>query len=135
MAFTLLPPGPATAQVGPEVTPDLLEQVLPVADRFGPKRGEPPILEGFRIDNSDGSETLVGYALLTSDVSPEEYGYDGPLLVLRELVMWAFLCQGDGAPLGHAGCHAFFVGLRGWGLPVGFAHHSGDFGRAGGVSR
>lgn len=82
VAFALLPPAPATAQVGPEVTPDLLEQVLPAADRFGPKRGEPPVFEGFRVDSSDGSETLVGYAFLTSDVPPEEYGYDGPIEVL-----------------------------------------------------
>ncbi len=82
VAFVLLSPTTVTAQVRPEVTPDLLEYVLPAADRFGPKRGEPPVFEGFRIDNSNGNETLVGYAFLTSDVPPEERGYNGPIDVL-----------------------------------------------------
>ena len=75
-------PTAVAAQTDSDITPEMLERVLPDADRFGPSQGNPPVFEGFRAGASDGTETLVGYAFLTSDVPPEEYGYSGPIEVL-----------------------------------------------------
>jgi hypothetical protein len=60
----------------------LLQQVLPAAERFSDRRGDPPAFEAFRTDPATGAETLVGYAFFTADLPPEEKGFDGPIKVL-----------------------------------------------------
>jgi len=58
-----------------------LFQVLPQAERFSEKQGDPPVFRAYRSD-SGGGETLVGFAFLSSDLPPEEKGYSAPVAML-----------------------------------------------------
>lgn len=78
----LLAPAMASAQEGPEEWRELLVRVVPEADRFTERQGEPPVFEAYRSDPSSGQETLAGYAFLTSDMPPEQMGFNGPIEVL-----------------------------------------------------
>jgi len=75
---------PLAAQSGvpSDFTEEELLRVLPEAERFSPKQGEPPVYEGYRTDPATGSEALIGYAFLTSDTPPELTGYNAPVRVL-----------------------------------------------------
>jgi transcriptional regulator of nitric oxide reductase len=56
--------------------------VLPEAEYFGDKQGEPLAWPGYR-KNSEGREPdLVGYAFLSADVPPEELGFKAPIDML-----------------------------------------------------
>ncbi|MBW3535294.1 MAG: 4Fe-4S binding protein [Gemmatimonadetes bacterium] len=79
----LLLAGPVTPLAAQEgVSRELLQRVLPGAERFGERSGDPPVVRGWSVDPSSGEERLVGFAFLTSDVPPEELGYNGPIDVL-----------------------------------------------------
>jgi Na+-translocating ferredoxin:NAD+ oxidoreductase RnfG subunit/ferredoxin len=54
----------------------LIEEVMPQADRFTPAEGEPPVKRAYR------GEELIGYVFLSSDMPPEEVGYNGPIRAL-----------------------------------------------------
>lgn len=54
---------------------------MPEADRFDDVTGNPPVVAGYAT-HADGTETLVGYVFLTSDLPPEQYGYSGPIEAL-----------------------------------------------------
>jgi hypothetical protein len=82
LTIALLVPARSVAQDGPDIAPELLQNVLPFASRFAPKQGEPPVYAGFRFDPVSRDEVLVGYAFLTSDLPPEASGYSGPIRVL-----------------------------------------------------
>jgi len=69
-------PCAASAQDAPEQWSALLERVMPEADRFTDRRGQPPVFEAYARDS------LVGYAFLTSDLPPEQMGFSGPVEVL-----------------------------------------------------
>ena len=56
-------------------------EVLPEAERFSEKSGEPPVFRGYR-NASDGSEELVGFVFLSADVPPEEKGFAAPIDML-----------------------------------------------------
>jgi transcriptional regulator of nitric oxide reductase len=56
----------------------LLKQVVPGADSFSDKEGEPPVYRAYRTESS-GESTLIGYAFVTPDVPPEPVGYNGPI--------------------------------------------------------
>lgn len=58
-----------------------LVQVLPEAERFSDKGGEPPVYRGYR-KASDGTEELVGFVFLSEDVPPEEKGFAAPIDML-----------------------------------------------------
>ncbi|MEX2048790.1 MAG: 4Fe-4S binding protein [Gemmatimonadota bacterium] len=58
------------------VTPSLLADVMPDADRFDPAEGDPLVKRAYRGDE------LIGYVFLTSDLPPEQVGYDGPIEAL-----------------------------------------------------
>lgn len=58
-------------------TQRLLRQVVPGADAFSDKSGEPPVYRAYRTEN--GEQVLVGYAFVTPDVPPEPNGYNGPI--------------------------------------------------------
>ena len=73
---------PAPAQAAPEEWMELLERVMPEADRFTARRGQPPVFEAYRSDPVTGEETLTGYAFLTADLPPEQKGFTGPIEVL-----------------------------------------------------
>lgn len=75
-------PAPVVAlQEEDDIPVRLLARVLPEATEYTPREGSPPVFRGFRV-GPDGSRTLVGYAFYTSDVPPEEPGYNAPIEVL-----------------------------------------------------
>ena len=81
-ALALLAPDFASAQDAPEEWLERLERVMPEADRFTDRQGQPPVFEAYHIDSSTGQETLAGYVFLTSDLPPEQMGFNGPIEVL-----------------------------------------------------
>lgn len=77
-------PAPALGQEGLDGFPfpqSLVEEVLPGAISFEVRDGDPRVIVGYAAEVQD-EEALVGYAFLTSDVPPEELGYNGPIEVL-----------------------------------------------------
>jgi len=82
--LVLLAPATVTAQRrrATEDQQALLMEVMPRADTFSVKEGDPPVIRAYRADPSSGEQTLVGYVFLTSDVPPEEVGYSAPIGVL-----------------------------------------------------
>jgi ferredoxin len=82
LAALLIAPSPACGQ---EVTEALLVQlrsVLPAADSFSGRQGEPPAFRAYRTGPAPEGATLVGYAFLTGDLPPEQMGFNGPIEVL-----------------------------------------------------
>lgn len=80
----ILAPAPAFAQQIADDFPfpqSLVEEVLPGATSFEVRDGDPRVIVGYAADAPD-DDALVGYAFLTSDVPPEELGYNGPIEVL-----------------------------------------------------
>jgi Na+-translocating ferredoxin:NAD+ oxidoreductase RnfG subunit/NAD-dependent dihydropyrimidine dehydrogenase PreA subunit len=65
-----------------ELQPEWLLQVLPGAESFSEKEGEPPVYRGYRQNPENGQQELVGYVFLSADVPPEERGYSAPLDML-----------------------------------------------------
>ncbi|MSR10656.1 MAG: FMN-binding protein [Gammaproteobacteria bacterium] len=57
----------------------LLKEVMPGADSFSEKEGVVPVYKAYRTDPTTGEKTLIGYAVVTSDVLPEPSGYSGPI--------------------------------------------------------
>ena len=55
---------------------------MPRADRFSERMGVPPVIHAYQDGGSGGSETLIGYVFLTSDLPPEPFGYSGPVEAL-----------------------------------------------------
>lgn len=72
----------AAAQETAELPVELLRAVMPAAERFGPHEGEPPVIRAYATDPGTAEERLIGYLFLTSDLPPEEVGYNGPIDVL-----------------------------------------------------
>jgi NosR/NirI family nitrous oxide reductase transcriptional regulator len=56
-----------------------LKQLFPAATAFSPKGGEPPHFKAF---GGPGSKDVIGYAFWTTEVSPLERGYGGPIVML-----------------------------------------------------
>lgn len=77
-----LDPHSAAAQAIRQISPDLLQEVMPEAERFSEGPADPPVIEGFAVDSLSGAETLVGYVFVTSDLPPEAMGYSAPIRVL-----------------------------------------------------
>ena len=82
LALALFVPSFASAQDAPEEWLELLERVMPEADRFTDRQGQPPTFQAYQSDPLTGRETLTGYAFLTSDHLPEQKGFNGPIEVL-----------------------------------------------------
>lgn len=57
----------------------LLKEVVPGADSFSDKEGEPPVYKAYRTNESTGEQELIGYAFVTPDVPPERNGYSGTI--------------------------------------------------------
>ncbi len=70
------------AQGRAPVTDEFLLAVMPDAERFSERAGDPPVWRGYRGEESSGDERLVGYVFVTSDLPPEVVGYLGPIDVL-----------------------------------------------------
>lgn len=81
LAFLVGPPA-AFAQSGEPVSFDLLSEVMPSADRFSDRSGDPPVYRAYIDDGPGGGERLIGFAFLTSDLPPEVVGYLAPIRVL-----------------------------------------------------
>jgi NosR/NirI family nitrous oxide reductase transcriptional regulator len=56
-----------------------LKQLFPAATSFSPKGGEPPHFKAFA---GPGQQNVIGYAFWTTEVSPLERGYGGPIVML-----------------------------------------------------
>ena len=56
-----------------------LKQLFPAATAFSPKGGEPPHFNAYA---GPGTTNLLGYAFWTTEVSPLERGYGGPIVML-----------------------------------------------------
>ena len=60
----------------------LLRQLFPAATSFAPKAGEPPHFTALAADPRTGSAQAIGFAFWTTELSPLERGYDGPIKIL-----------------------------------------------------
>ena len=56
-----------------------LKQLFPSATSFSPKGGEPPHFKAFA---GPGTQNVTGYAFYTTEVTPLERGYGGPIVML-----------------------------------------------------
>ena len=56
-----------------------LKQLFPAATAFSPKGGEPPHFKAYA---GPGQQNVIGYAFYTTEVSPLERGYGGPIVML-----------------------------------------------------
>lgn len=65
-----------------DIEPEWLKEVMPEADTFSDKGGEPPVIRAYRTDADNGVEELVGYLYLSADVPPQEKGYSAPIDML-----------------------------------------------------
>ena len=70
----------ATFGQAAQISEEQLMAVLPQAERFSPKQGEPPVYVGYASSAEDAE--IVGYALETTDFEPQEIGYSAPIEVL-----------------------------------------------------
>jgi len=57
-----------------------LKQLFPSATAFSPKGGDPPHVKAFA--GTASAQTLLGYAVWTTEVLPLERGYGGPIAML-----------------------------------------------------
>ncbi|GJM12223.1 MAG: FMN-binding protein [Pseudohongiella sp.] len=81
--FLALLPVSGTAQVGLlEVDTALLKKVMPDADSFSEKTGEPPVYRAYAEAEQGAEPELIGYLFETPDYPPEEIGYSAPIEVL-----------------------------------------------------
>ncbi|MEX2130627.1 MAG: FMN-binding protein, partial [Pseudohongiellaceae bacterium] len=69
------------AQRGLLADAEMLHRVMPDAETFSEKSGEPPVYRAYR-RNASGEPELVGYLFETPDLPPEEIGYSAPIDVL-----------------------------------------------------
>ena len=82
IAIALLP-AIGVAQAGlTEEDIALLKRVMPDADSFSEKSGEPPVYRAYVGSEQEGDRELVGYLFETPDYPPEEIGYAAPIEVL-----------------------------------------------------
>ena len=63
----------------PDALQARLKQLFPSATAFSPKGGDPPHIKAYAGPKSD---MVVGYAFWTTEVSPLERGYGGPIAML-----------------------------------------------------
>lgn len=61
---------------------ELLRGVMPQAESFSEKSGEPPVYKAFGEATESGETPLIGYLFETPDYPPEEIGYSAPIQVL-----------------------------------------------------
>ena len=70
----------ATYGQAAQISEEQLTAVLPQAERFSTKQGEPPVYVGYASSAQDAE--IVGYAFETTDFEPQEIGYSAPIEVL-----------------------------------------------------
>jgi len=69
------------AQAAIPVDHELMQKIMPEADSFSAKEGDPPVYRAYKTV-ADGSQELIGYLFETPDLPPEEIGYAAPVDVL-----------------------------------------------------
>ncbi|PCJ27987.1 MAG: hypothetical protein COA96_02155 [SAR86 cluster bacterium] len=69
----------------------LLKEVMPAAQSFSEKSGEPPVYKAFGEVPDSGEAPLIGYLFETPDYPPEEIGYSAPIQVLVGMDMEGIL--------------------------------------------
>lgn len=84
LACLLLGAGNAAAQTpfSRQVDESLLQQVMPAAEHFSAKTGNPPVFTAYATDPASGNNFIVGYVFQTSDYPPEEIGFSSSIDVL-----------------------------------------------------
>jgi len=70
----------ATYGQAAQISEEQLTAVLPQAEGFSTKQGEPPVYVGYASSAQDAE--IVGYAFETTDFEPQEIGYSAPIEVL-----------------------------------------------------
>lgn len=79
----LLLPSVGFAQAGlDDADTALLKKVMPDAESFAEKAGEPPVYKAFAAPEQGAEPELIGYLFETPDYPPEEIGYSAPIEVL-----------------------------------------------------
>ncbi len=79
----VLLPAIGFAQAGlTETDISLLKRVMPDADSFSEKAGEPPVYRAYAASEQGGEPQLIGYLFETPDYPPEEIGYSAPIEVM-----------------------------------------------------
>ena len=73
---------PLVAQDALIVDRELLHEVMPAADSFSEKSGEPPVYRAYKTDADAAEPELIGSLFETPDLPPEEIGYSAPIDVL-----------------------------------------------------
>jgi transcriptional regulator of nitric oxide reductase len=58
----------------------MLKRLFPAATAFSPKEGDPPHFKAY--GGTATAKTLLGYVFWTTEVSPLERGYGGPIAML-----------------------------------------------------
>lgn len=61
---------------------DWLYEVMPLADSFSDKHGNPPVFLAFRSNSTGSDSDLIGYVFTTPELPPQEVGYSGPIDLL-----------------------------------------------------
>ena len=56
-----------------------LQEVMPAADRFSSKQGEPPVFRAFKTAAENAEPELIGYVFTTPDLPPVQLGFSGPI--------------------------------------------------------
>jgi NosR/NirI family nitrous oxide reductase transcriptional regulator len=82
---------PDVAAQALDVDLHLLREIMPRADSFSEKQGQPPVYRAYGASVNGAEQTLVGYVFLTADLPPEEVGYSGTIKVLVGMDMEAKL--------------------------------------------
>jgi len=76
IVFLLLAGSALTTAGGQGQTDARLKRLFPSATSFSPKGGDPPHFKAYN------GERLLGYAFWTTEISPLERGYGGPIAIL-----------------------------------------------------
>ena len=79
--------------LSPEAEERHIRDVLPDADAFSPKEGDPPYYKAYKIDPQTNRRTVVGLAFFTIDASPRERGYEGPINIAVGINMQGVITQ------------------------------------------
>lgn len=83
LATIALTPAIAAAQAGlTDADIAQLKEVMPDADSFSEKAGDPPVYKAFVTAEEGAEPELIGYLFETPDYPPEEIGYSAPIEVL-----------------------------------------------------
>ncbi len=64
-----------------EISFEHLVEVMPAADKFSERKGDPPVIRAFRT-NQAGEPELIGFLFLTTEVPPPRIGYAAIIKVL-----------------------------------------------------